>query len=530
VVTWNFAAVWDGIAAEVPDRDALVCRDRRVTWGELAARAHRLAAHLQSLGLAAGDKVAIDLPNRPEYLETFYAALVLGCVPVNVNFRYTAEEVRHVVDDSDAMVVVHTSDVADVVRAAVAGIEGREPAHTLEVGEPYEQAIVAAAPTPDPAHVPTGDDLVFIYTGGTTGMPKGVMWRNEDLYVGIWVQAHPRHREPPDPIAAARAGKRAATRLPVSPLMHGTGLMTTLATLAGAGTVVLLDLKGLDPELVWDAVAREQVAALTIVGDVFARPLLDALHAHPGRWDLSSLRAIVSSGVLFSPEVKRGLLDELPGATIIDTLGASEGLGPSNASTAGDDAIAPARFTVNDRVFVLDEHTGRPVTPGSDEVGIVAMGGNIPLGYYNDPEKTRATFRVVDGTRYSVPGDYATVAADGTVQLLGRGSACINTGGEKVYPEEVELVLREHAEVFDCAVVGVPDPRFGEKVVGIVQVAEGRHVDADDLGAWCRRRLAGYKLPREWVLVDALPRSPAGKADHPKLRALAMARLGIAGD
>jgi len=529
VVTWNFAAVWDGIAAEVPDREALVCGDRRVTWGEFAARAHRLAAHLQSLGLAPGDKVAIDVPNRPEYLESFYAALVLGCVPVNVNYRYTADEVRHVVDDSDAAVVVHTADVAETVRTAVARIDAPARPHTLEVGEPYEQAIAAAPATPDPAHTPSGDDLIFLYTGGTTGMPKGVMWRNEDLYVGIWVQAHPRHREPPDPVAAARAGKRAATRLPVSPLMHGTGLMTTLSTLAGGGTVVLLDHTGLDPELVWDTVAREQVAALTIVGDVFARPLLDALHAHAGRWHLTCLRAIVSSGVLFSPEVKRGLLDELPGVTIIDTLGASEGLGPSNASTAADDTIAPARFRVNDRVFVIDEHTGQPVTPGSDEVGIVAMGGNIPLGYYNDPEKTRSTFRVIDGTRYSVPGDYATVAADGTVQLLGRGSACINTGGEKVYPEEVELVLRDHTGVFDCTVVGVPDARFGEKVVAIVQVAAGHHLDADDLGAWCRRTLAGYKLPREWLFVDGLPRSPAGKADQPKLRALAMERLGIDG-
>ena len=418
-MTWNFATVWDGIAQEVPDRDAVVCADRRSTWGEFSARSHRLAAHFQSLGLTAGSKVAIDLPNCPEYLETFYAALVLGAVPVNVNYRYTADEVHYVVDDSDAKVVVHSADVTRAVTKACKRIQRPWRPATLEVGAPYEAALAAAGPTPDPPHEPSGDDLVFIYTGGTTGMPKGVMWRNEDLYVGLWVQAHPNDREPPDPIVAARAGKRAGTRLPVSPLMHGTGLMTTLATMAGGGTIVLIDHKGLDVEQVWDTVEREQVRTITIVGDVFARPLLDALVLHPGRWNLSCLRGITSSGVLFSPDVKHGLLRELPGLTIVDTLGASEGMGPSNASTSDDAAIAPARFRVSDRVSVIDETTGRPVTPGSDEVGLVAMGGNIPIGYYNDPVKTAATFRVFDGTRYSVPGDYATVAADGTVHLFG---------------------------------------------------------------------------------------------------------------
>jgi fatty-acyl-CoA synthase len=397
----------------------------------------------------------------------------------------------------------------------------------LVVGAPYEAALAAATPGPEARRPPSGDDLVFVYTGGTTGMPQGVLWRNEVRYGGRWVQAHPRDTQPPDPIAAARAGKRAGTRMPVSPLMHGTGLMTTLATLAGGGTIVLLDHQGLDAELVWDTAEREQVQTITIVGDVFARPLLEALVRHPGRWDLSRLRGITSSGVLFSPDVKHALLRELPGLTIVDTLGASEGMGPSNASTAADTEIAAARFRVSDRIAVLDETTGKPVAPGSDEIGLVAMGGNIPVGYYNDPVKTASTFRVFDGKRYSVPGDYATVDADGTVRLLGRGSACINTGGEKVYPDEVEVVLRKHASVFDCAVVGVPDPRFGERVVAIVQVAENHSLDAPELTAWCRPKLDGYKIPREWLFVDTLDRSAAGKADHTKLRALAMERLGL---
>ncbi|MET0920447.1 MAG: acyl-CoA synthetase, partial [Acidimicrobiia bacterium] len=247
----------------------------------------------------------------------------------------------------------------------------------------------------------------------------------------------------------------------------------------------------------------------------------------PDRWDLSALRSVTSSGVSFSPGIKHALLEHLPGLTIIDTLGASEGMGPSNSSRADGGAIDPSRFRVSERVAVLDERTGEPVTPGSDQIGLVAMGGHIPVGYYNDPEKTAATFRVVNGVRYAVPGDYATVAADGTVQLLGRGSASVNTGGEKVYPEEVESVLRKHKGVFDCAIVGVPDPRFGEVIVGVVQVTPNHYLDGPELTAFCRRKLASSKMPREWIFVDSLERSAAGKVDHPKLRALAMERLGL---
>jgi acyl-CoA synthetase (AMP-forming)/AMP-acid ligase II len=267
------------------------------------------------------------------------------------------------------------------------------------------------------------------------------------------------------------------------------------------------------------------VQTLTIVGDVFARPLLDALRAAPDRWDLSSLRAITSSGVLFSPEVKRGLLDLVPGLTIVDALGASEGLGPRQSARAGDATIAAAQFSVNERIRVLDEESSRDVTPGSGEVGLLAIGGRIPVGYFEDPEKTAATFRTVDGVRYSVPGDYATVEADGTVRLLGRGSASINTGGEKVYPEEVEAELREHPGVFDCVVLGVPDARFGERVVALVQPVAGRAPDEDQLAAWCRERLAGYKSPRRFLFVDSLARSAAGKANHQELRARAVELL-----
>jgi acyl-CoA synthetase (AMP-forming)/AMP-acid ligase II len=356
-------------------------------------------------------------------------------------------------------------------------------------------------------------------------MPKGFMWRNEDLYVGTWAVSRPNRPEPPDPVTTAEQGKRAGTMLPVAPLMHGTGLFVTLGALTGGGTIVLIDRTGLDPDTVWDTVERERVATLTLVGDVFARPLLAALDAQPGRWDLSSLRAITSSGVLFSPETKRGLLGHLVSLSIIDTLGASEGLGPSNTSSAADDDIAPARFRISDRIRVVDEHTGRDVTPGTDEVGVVAMGGHLPMGYYKDPEKTASTFKVLDGRRYSIPGDYATVDADGVVRLLGRGSASINTGGEKVYPDEVELVLRKHAGVFDCVVLGVPHERFGEQVVALVQVTDGHYLDEEELKMWCRTKLAGYKTPRRFLFVDTIERSAAGKAPHGKLREVALQLL-----
>jgi fatty-acyl-CoA synthase len=527
VSDWNFAAVWNGIAAIVPERDALVCGDRRVTWSEFDDRATRLASHLAAAaGTEPGDRIAIELTNRPEYLETFYAALKLGCVPVNVNFRYTATELQYLFDNSDAKAVVHAPEFADAVAEAAGRIAAPARPVLLETGEPYERALAdAPLASESSTRTPAGDDLIFLYTGGTTGMPKGVMWRNDDLYVALWVSGHPRVPEPPDPWAAARAGKRAMTLLPAAPLMHGTGLFASLSALSGAGTVVLVDRPGLDAALIWDTVARERVQTLTIVGDVFARPLLDALDAAPDRWDLGSLRAITSSGVLFSPAVKRGLLAYLPEVTIVDSLGASEGLGPRNSARADDATIAPARFSVNDRIRVVDEETGRDVTPGTDEVGLVAMGGRIPLGYFKDPEKTAATFRVVDGRRYSIPGDYATVGADGTVKLLGRGSACINTGGEKVYPEEVEAALQKHPGVFDCVVVGVPDPRFGEKVVALVQVADGHSLDEAELAAWCRAEVAGYKTPRRFLFVDSLHRSAAGKAHHRELRARAVELL-----
>ncbi|MBV8952237.1 MAG: AMP-binding protein, partial [Actinobacteria bacterium] len=462
---------------------------------------------------------AIDMVNRPEYLETFYAALKLGCVPVNVNYRYGPEEIHYLLEDSGARLLVHEPEFGPPVRMAVQRVPAPWRPHTLETGHEYEAAI--ANGTVAAGRDPAGDDLIFLYTGGTTGMPKGVMWRNDDLYVALWEMARP-NTDPPDPIAGVRAGKRVATALPACPLMHGTGLFIALSTLSGGGTVVLIDRPGLEPAVVWDAVERDEVQVLTIVGDAFARPLLAALDDEPNRWDLGSLRAITSSGVTWSPETKRGLLAHLPNVTLLDSLGASEGLMTRNETTAGAD-IRPARFAVNDRLKVISPE-GKEVEPGSDEKGLLAVGGRIPLGYHNDPEKTDATFKEIDGVRYSLPGDWASVDADGTIRLLGRGSACINTGGEKVYPEEIELVLRSHVGVFDCVVVGVPDERLGEMVVALIHPRADAVFDESELRNYCRSRTAGYKTPKRMLAVESLQRSPSGKADYAVLRELA-ARL-----
>jgi 3-oxocholest-4-en-26-oate---CoA ligase len=527
----SFARAWQTVAALAPERIAIVCGDRRLTFGEFDDRAERLAHVLREQGVGPDDKIAIMCVNAPQYMEAFYAAQKLGAVPVNVNYRYVGAELAFLLENSDAVALVFHDDFAATVADALDALAPTQRprvllqvAHTggidaLGGARDYEHAVAAvAAQEPASTRDPSGDDLIFLYTGGTTGYPKAVMWRSDDLYVSLWQMARP-GTEPPDVATSINAGKRAATLLPACPLMHGTGLFIVLSTLSGGGTVVLLDTARLDADGVWAAIEREAVQVCTIVGDAFARPLLSALEADPEAHDLSTLRAITSSGVTWSPETKRGLLALLPNVTLIDSLGASEGI-MTRTETRADDDIAPARFKAGERIVVVTDD-GDIVRPGDERVGMLGVGGPIPLGYYKDPEKTAATFRTVAGRRYSIPGDYATVDADGTIRLLGRGSACINSGGEKIYPEEVELALRSHPDVFDCVVVGVPDDRWGEMVVALAEFAPGVTVDEAALAAHCRATLAGYKVPKRFVGVESLQRSPAGKADYKLLRNVA---------
>ena len=523
---WNYAAVLRTVASMVPDRTAICCSGRRITYAGFDARTDQLALALQRRGIRANSKVAIDLLNAPEYLEIFYAALKVGAVPVNVNYRYKDTELAYLLNyvEADA-VFVHDIFLGPLRQAmpsvdhdlltVVVDHDGSDPATDLLH---FDTLLAEGQPGDDTlAHIPEGDDLIFVCTGGTTGMPKAVMWRNDDLYVSQWMLSRP-GTEPADPRQAMADGKRAGTTLPGPPLMHGTGLYAALGTLSGGGCVVLIDALGLDATRVWTEIATERVAVLTIVGDVFARPLLEALDALDDAVDVTCLKVISSSGTIFSTEMKTALLDRLPTLRIVDSLGATEGMISRSTAIYGEVTATP--FTVSERVGVFSAE-GQPIAAGSGQPGFLGVTGRLPLGYYKDDAKTSATFPTINGQRYSIAGDMATVEHDGTIVFLGRGSATINTGGEKVFPEEVESEIRDIPEVVDCCVVGIPDQRWGQRVVAVAQLERDATMTGPQIVDHLRSRLAGYKVPKQIVLVPSLERGPNGKLDYRRLTEIA---------
>ena len=524
--TWNYAAVLRTVASVVPEREAICCSGRRITYADFDARTDQLALAMQRRGISAGDKVAIELLNAPEYLEVFYAALKLGAVPVNVNYRYKDTELAYLLSYVDAAAVfVHEMFLGPLRRGlqtvnhdlltVVVPHDGSDPESDLLH---YEVFLAEGRPGPDAlSYVPTGDDLIFVCTGGTTGMPKAVMWRNDDLYVSQWALSRP-GTEPADPGQAMAAGKRAGTTLPGPPLMHGTGLYAALGTLSGGGCVVLIDALGLDATRIWNEIAAERVQVLTIVGDVFARPLLEALDDLDVDVDVTSLKVISSSGTIFSAELKSALLERLPNLRIVDSLGATEGMISKSTATRG--AVDAAKFTVSDRVGVFSAE-GQPIAAGSGQPGFLGVTGRLPIGYYKDEAKTASTFPVINGRRYSIAGDMATVDTDGTIVFLGRGSATINTGGEKVFPEEVESVMRDIPDIVDCCIVGLPDPRWGQRVVAVAQLRLDATMTGPQIVEQLRAGLASYKVPKQVVLVPSLERGPNGKIDYRRVTEMA---------
>jgi fatty-acyl-CoA synthase len=370
------------------------------------------------------------------------------------------------------------------------------------------------------------DHCLFLYTGGTTGMPKGVMWRQDDLFNVLGGGGNPLLGLPAaDDVdhLVSRIVAPGAVGLPACPLMHGTGQFTAFIVMIGGGSIALLADRVFDSAGLWQTVQDKKVNMVTIVGDAFARPMLAALDANPGGWDLSSLLVISSSGVMWSHEVKQGMLKHLPTVILFDSLGSSEAVGLAGNVSGGGSAAETASFTMGENVAVISEEDTL-VKPGSGDIGMLGVTGFIPVGYYKDPEKTAKTFRTVEGVRYSIPGDFATVDADGKIHLLGRGSVCINTGGEKVFPEEVEEVLKQHSSVLDAVAVGLPDDRFGEVICAVVEPRPGATVDEDDVIEFVRTRLARYKAPRRVLVVDTIGRSPAGKVDYKGLTELARSR------
>ena len=538
---WNFADVWEVVAEVHPERTVITQGDDRITWREFDGRADGVAAALVDAGLGRQAKVAQYLYNSPEYLESLYGAFKAGMVPVNTNYRYTEDELAYLWDNADVEAVVFHGSFAE--RAA--GVRPRLPGVKVwlwvddgagpcpDWASPYE----AAAARSSPGHFRgewgrSGDDLILIFTGGTTGMPKGVMWRQDDLFAVLnrtGEVRYPHGGETEDVRAILQAPQKhpPARLLPGPPLMHGTGLFTAMSVMNSAGSIVVLQSRHFDVDELLDTVVREKVTELSIVGDAFAKPVLAALDANPGKWDISSLWLIISSGVIWSEEVKKGLLRHQPKLLMVDNLGSSEAIGMARSSSKAGATASTGGFQLGPDTKVVTED-GRDVVPGSGEQGMVAIKGRGPIGYYKDQAKTEATFRVIDGERWTIPGDFAEVAGDGSVKLLGRGSVCINTGGEKVFPEEVEEALKLHPAVADVAVVGVPDDRFGEAVTAVVElIAPGNPSDGTELIAAVRQRLAAYKAPRHVVMVETVGRAPNGKVDYKRLRELAIAAVGV---
>jgi fatty-acyl-CoA synthase len=534
-MAWNFGDILDAIAPVLPqDAPALIHGERVITWGETTARSNNLARALRARGAATGDKVALYMRNRPEYVETVAACFKARLTHVNVNYRYTADEVLHIFDDSDAAVVVYGAEF----RGVLAELQGRLPKVKLFVevteAEPaafavrYDDLVAEGDGSPmDIVRAP--DDLLFIYTGGTTGMPKGVMWTHDDLRE-VGLSAARRLGPVPETldelVESVKAIGPGARLLPAPPLMHGTGFLTAIGAHAAGGCVITLENASFDAVEMLRAIDKHRPQGLVIVGDAFGRPLLQALDAEPGRYDLSSVAGIVSSGVMWSVEIKRGLLRHMPQAILQDGFSSSEaiGMGASVMTSAGE---APtAKFMIGERCKVFDEHD-QPVAPGSGVPGLVALGPPNPLGYYKDPDKTARTFRVIGGVRYSIPGDWCLVEPDGSLTLLGRGSACINTAGEKVFPEEVEEALKTHPAIEDALVVGVPDETWGQAVTAVVQLAPGAGLDEEAVRRHVRLTLAGYKTPKRVLEADVALRAPNGKADYKTATAFARVQLGL---
>jgi fatty-acyl-CoA synthase len=534
---FNLAWLHEAIAERIPDRECIVFRERRLSWADVTERTRRLAAVLRDAGLGchrerAGlegwesgqDHVALYLHNGNEYLEGMLGAFKARCVPVNVNYRYVEEELVYLFENSRARAVVYHARFAPTlarIRARLPDVrlwlqvEDGSGEALLPGAVAYETALATAKPVPPVGLSP--DDLYVLYTGGTTGMPKGVLWRQEDVFRSAM---YTRAVETPEEVVA-RAERGDIRSLPTPPFMHGAAHWVAFNMWSLGGTILVQARPDrLDPVDVWETVERERATALTIVGDAFGRPLADELRR--GRYDVSSLRMITSGGAILTASLKRELHALLPGVRLLDALGSSESGSQAQHSSDSEEAAQTGRFALAPGNFVLREDLSGRVEAGSGEVGWLARSGRVPLGYFGDPEKTAKTFPEIDGERVAVPGDRAKLEADGTLRLLGRDSVTINTGGEKVFAEEVEHALKHHPAVYDAVVVGTPHERWGQQVTALVRLREGEAPSEEALLSVARAHVAAYKLPKRFVFVTEIQRSPSGKADYRWAKATAL--------
>ncbi|MGE2688296.1 acyl-CoA synthetase [Mycolicibacterium pulveris] len=523
----NIADLAEHAIDAVPDRVALICGDDELTYLQLEEKANRLAHYLIDKGVKKDDKVGLYCRNRNEIVVAMLGIVKAGAILVNVNYRYVEGELKYLFENSDMVALIHERQYSDRVanvlpetpnvKTVLVVEDGSDLDYQRYGGVEFNEALSQASPERD-FGPRSADDIYLLYTGGTTGFPKGVMWRHEDIYrvlFGGTDFATGEFVKDEYDLAKAAAENPPMIRYPIPPMIHGATQSATWMSLFSGQTTVLAP--EFEPAEVWRTVEKHKVNLLFFTGDAMARPLLDALLARQAEgkdYDLSALFLLASTAALFSTSIKEKFLELLPNRIITDSIGSSEtGFGGTSIVAKGQPHAGGPRVTIDHRTVVLDED-GNEVKPGSGVRGLIAKKGNIPVGYYKDEKKTAETFKTFNGIRYAIPGDYATVEADGTVTMLGRGSVSINSGGEKIYPEEVEAALKGHPDVFDALVVGVPDPRFGQHVAAVIQPREGARPQLAELDAFVRNEIAGYKVPRSIWFVDEVKRSPAGKPDY----------------
>jgi acyl-CoA synthetase (AMP-forming)/AMP-acid ligase II len=526
-VALNIADLAEHAIDAVPDRVALICGDDQLTYAQLEEKANRLAHYLLDQGVQKDDKVGLYCRNRNEIVIAMLGIVKAGAILVNVNYRYVEGELRYLFENSDMVAVVHERQYSDRVANVLPDTPNVKTVLVVEDGSAndyqryggveFYSAIAAGSPERDFGER-NPDDIYLLYTGGTTGFPKGVMWRHEDIYrvlFGGTDFATGEFVKDEYDLAKAAAQNPPMIRYPIPPMIHGATQSATWMSIFSGQTTVLAPEFTADE--VWRTIHDHKVNLLFFTGDAMARPLLDALLAHQdegNEYDLSSLFLLASTAALFSPSIKDRLLELLPNRVITDSIGSSEtGFGGTSIVAKDAPHSGGPRVTIDHRTVVLDED-GNEVKPGSGVRGLIAKKGNIPVGYYKDEKKTAETFKTINGVRYAIPGDYAQVEEDGSVTMLGRGSVSINSGGEKIYPEEVEAALKGHPDVFDALVVGVPDARYGQHVAAVVQARPGSRPTLSALDSFVRAEIAGYKVPRSLWLVDEVKRSPAGKPDY----------------
>ncbi|HUQ03879.1 MAG TPA: acyl-CoA synthetase [Kofleriaceae bacterium] len=524
--TFNIADLFESLVRAMPERTALVSGSHRMTFAQLDERADRLADVLRSRGVGPTNHVGLHLFNGHEFVESMIACFKLRAVPINLNYRYVAAELKPLCVDADLVGIITQRELLPVVAEAVRGTGIASTVIAVEDGSgvtvtglearDYETALAAATPRKDYG-ARSGDDLWVIYTGGTTGKPKGVMWRHEDIFFAGLQGGRPGGdpvTSPDEVVAHAMDPDNAMRMLPAAPFIHGAAQLGAWISMFTGGPLVLQPGRSFDAKRCVELIAEEQLTTLTLVGDAMARPIAEVLGAGGGVYDCSSLLAVASAGAILSPAVRDRLQELLPESLILNNFGSTE-TGHQGSAFPGSETGADGRpsFAMDEHSLVVDDDF-QPIAPGSGQLGKLARGGHIPLGYYKDEVKTAERFVTIGGKRFALPGDMATVESDGRITVYGRGSNCINTGGEKVFPEEVEEALKAHPEVFDALVVGIADDKWMQRVAAVVQPRAGCSPDLTTLQAHCRTLIAGYKVPRQLSLVETVSRYPSGKPDY----------------